>query len=288
MALKDESNKPRANFFFTAYRKTAEGAASPTTTETKSSAPAEAGRPITFVFNGGPGAASVWLHIGAVGPRSVKLDDLGIPKGPPHALIENNNSWLDATDIVFIDPVNTGYSRAAEGVNPQEFFGVEKDVSAVAEFIRLYLTRYNRWTSPKFLAGESYGTTRAAALSAYLLNQGIDLNGIVFISSVLDFATISHSGSNDLPYTLFLPSFTATAIYHEKLEADMQKDRAKTLAEVQSFGRLHIALRPREVAGRLSGPATQVYRCVGRLIQGRFQIRTALRIESVDIPMPED
>jgi carboxypeptidase C (cathepsin A) len=223
MAMKDEAGKPRANFFFVAYRKEATEKFDPAT------------RPITFVFNGGPGAAAVWLHLGAVGPMTVKVDDEGIPTGPPHALISNSSSWLDATDVVFIDPVNTGYSRAVDGVKPEEFFGVERDIQSVAEFIRLYLTRNNRWLSPRFLAGESYGTTRAAGLSSYLLGHGIDLNGIVFISSVLDFATISHGGSNDLPYILFLPSFTATALYHHKLNDELSNNRAKTLAEVQAW-----------------------------------------------------
>ena len=223
MAMKDEAGKPRANFFFVAYHKESGENFDPSR------------RPITFVFNGGPGAASVWLHLGAVGPKSMKLDDEGIPTGPPHALIDNQNTWMDATDLVFIDPVNTGYSRAAEGVKPEEFFGVDHDVQSVGDFIRLYLTRYDRWLSPKFLAGESYGTTRAAGLSEHLLNHGIDLNGIIFISSVLDFATISHSGSNDLPFVLFLPSYTATAMYHKKLDAELLKDRGKTLAEVQNW-----------------------------------------------------
>jgi carboxypeptidase C (cathepsin A) len=223
LALKDEAGKPRANFFFVAYRREAEGEFDAAT------------RPITFVFNGGPGAAAVWLHLGAVGPRTVKLDDEGIPTGPPHALVDNPNTWLDVTDMVLIDPVNTGYSRAAEGVKAEEFFGVDNDLKSVGEFIRIYLTRYDRWQSPKFLAGESYGTTRAAGLSARLLDSGIDLNGIVFISSVLDFATISHSGSNDLPYVLFLPSYASVAMYHKKLDAALAKDRDKALAEVQAF-----------------------------------------------------
>jgi carboxypeptidase C (cathepsin A) len=224
LALKDEAGKPRANFFFVAYRKETDADFDP------------AKRPITFVFNGGPGAAAVWLHLGAVGPRTVKVDDEGIPTGPPHTLIDNQNTWLDATDLVLIDPVNTGYSRAAEGVKPEEFFGVDNDLRSVGEFIRTYLTRYDRWLSPKFLTGESYGTTRAAGLSQSLLGLGIDLNGIVFVSSVLDFATISAGGgNNDMPYALFLPSYTAVAMYHKKLDAELSKDREKTLAEVQAW-----------------------------------------------------
>ena len=125
MAMKDEAGKTRANFFFVAYRKEPGEHFDP------------AKRPITFVFNGGPGAAAVWLHLGAVGPKSISLDADGIPTGPPHKLIDNQSTWLDATDLVFIDPVNTGYSRAAEGVKPEEFFGVQNDLQAMGEFIRL-------------------------------------------------------------------------------------------------------------------------------------------------------
>jgi carboxypeptidase C (cathepsin A) len=203
--LKDDSGKPRANFFFVAYTK------EPTTRP--------AVRPITFVFNGGPGAAAVWLHLGAAGPWRIALEHDGIPGPPPYGVIDNDQSWLDATDLVFIDPVGTGYSRPAEGQKASEFYGVEPDLQSISEFIRLYLTRYQRWDSPKFLAGESYGTTRAAGLSAYLLNHdGIDLNGIILISTVLNFQTISPSAGNELPYALYLPSYTAIALYHHKLQ----------------------------------------------------------------------
>jgi carboxypeptidase C (cathepsin A) len=223
LAVKDEAGKPRANMFFVAYRKEGEDID-------------VSKRPITYLFNGGPGAAAVWLHLGAVGPRKIQLDDHGIPAGPPHSLIDNPNTWLDFTDLVFIDPVTTGYSRAAEGVKPEDFYGVENDLRSVAEFIRLYTTRYGRWPSPKFLAGESYGTTRAAALSEYLLDRvGIDLNGIVFISSVLDFGTLNAGGSNDLPYISYLPSYAAVAHHFKKLPDDLMADRAKTLAEVEKF-----------------------------------------------------
>lgn len=223
LAVKDEAGKPRANMFFVAYRKEGDDID-------------VSKRPITYVFNGGPGAAAVWLHLGAVGPKTVKLDDHGVPAGPPHSLIDNPNTWLDVTDLVFIDPVTTGFSRAAEGVKPEDFYGVENDLRSVSEFIRLYTTRYERWQSPKFLAGESYGTTRAAALSEYLLDRvGIDLNGIVFISSVLDFGTLNAGGSNDLPYIAYLPSYAAVAHHFKKLPDDLMADRAKTLAEVEKF-----------------------------------------------------
>jgi carboxypeptidase C (cathepsin A) len=198
LQLKDDSGKPRANFFFVSYiKQPAAPAATFPATMPASGMPATvpaaspSTRPITFVFNGGPGAAAVWLHLGAVGPKHIQLGPDGIPLPPPHQLVDNPQTWLDTTDLVLIDPVSTGYSRAAEGVKPQDFYGVLPDIESIADFIRIYLTRYHRWESPKFLAGESYGTTRAAALSKYLLDRyGIDLNGIILISSVLNFQTI--------------------------------------------------------------------------------------------------
>jgi carboxypeptidase C (cathepsin A) len=206
LTLKDEAGKPRADFFFVAY--------------VKQPADQTATRPITFVFNGGPGAAAVWLHLGDAGPYRVKLQDDGIPGPPPHSLIVNDQTWLDLTDLVFIDPVGTGFSRPAEGKKGDEFYGVQQDLDSVGDFIRLYLTRYQRWDSPKFLAGESYGTTRAAGLSYHLMSRyGIDLNGIILISTVLNLQTLSPSDGNDLPYALYLPSFASIAMYHHKVSA---------------------------------------------------------------------
>jgi carboxypeptidase C (cathepsin A) len=219
LLMKDEDGKPLANFFFVAYVK--QPAEDPGT------------RPITFVFNGGPGAAAVWLHLGAVGPKKIKLGDDGLPPPPPYSLVDNPYTWLDVTDLVFIDPVGTGYSRAAEGQKPQDFYGVQNDIKSVAQFIRLYLTRYQRWSSPKFLAGESYGTTRAAALASYLDEEaGIDLNGIILMSTILDFQTLDASGGNDLPFALYLPSYTAIAVYHHKIQTD---DEQKLLTEVSDW-----------------------------------------------------
>lgn len=193
-------------------------------------------RPVTFVFNGGPGAAAVWLHLGAAGPRRVKLTEDGQALPPPGQLEDNPDCWLDATDLVFIDPVGTGFSRPAAGEQQQEFSGVQEDAQWVAEFIRLYTTRNNRWLSPKFLIGESYGTTRAAALSEYLINaQGIAVNGIVFISTVLNFQNLSPGSGNDLPYALYLPSYTATAAWHKKLADDLRSDLPKTLKDVEKY-----------------------------------------------------
>ena len=142
---------------------------------------------------------------------STTLTCAGVPAAPPFELVDNESTWLDVSDLVFVDPVGTGYSRPAEGVKGEQFYGVKEDVQSVGNFIRLWTTRYRRWPSPKFLAGESYGTTRAAGLSEHLLEkQGISLNGIILISSVLNFQTIASSEGNDLPYALYIPSFTAT------------------------------------------------------------------------------
>jgi carboxypeptidase C (cathepsin A) len=224
IVIKDEEDKPHARFFFIAY------------TRLGGNATNLAERPITFSFNGGPGSSSVWLHMGLLGPRRVQLkEDGGLPP-PPFKLVNNEYSLLDVTDLVFIDPISTGYSRPLPGEDPKKYHGVEEDLASVGDFIRLYITRYKRWPSPKFIIGESYGTTRAAGLSGYLEQHfGIYINGIVLVSSVLDFSTISLNPGNDLPYILFLPSETAAAWYHKKLPPDLQADRAKALAESERF-----------------------------------------------------
>jgi carboxypeptidase C (cathepsin A) len=215
---KDEGNgEPSATMFYIAY--TLDGADS-------------AKRPITFTFNGGPGSSSVWLHIGALGPRRVALTDEGQAVPPPYRLVDNEQTALAFTDLVFIDPVTTGFSRHAPGEDPKQFHGVEEDLASVGNFIHLFLTKYQRWNSPKFLAGESYGTTRAAGLSKLLLeDHGIYLNGITLISSALDFAMLSFQGSNDLPYITFLPTFATTAWYHKRLAPDMQERDVAAVAD---------------------------------------------------------
>ncbi len=222
MKMLDETGKLKANLFFIAYEKL--GVADKTS------------RPITFVFNGGPGSSSVWLHMGALGPRRVKMGDAGEALPAPYGLTDNEHTWLDFTDLVFIDPVMTGYSRPAKGEDKKQFHGVKEDVQSVGEFIRMYATKYGRWLSPKFLAGESYGTTRAAGLSGYLLDRyGLYLSGISLISSILQFGTARFDIGNDLPYVLFLPTYTATAWFHKKLPADLQQDLRKTLDEVEQW-----------------------------------------------------
>lgn len=193
-------------------------------------------RPITFSFNGGPGSSSVWLHLGLLGPRRVQLNEDGSSPPPPYKLTDNQYSLLDVSDLVFIDPVSTGYSRAVPGEKPKEFHDFKKDIESVAEFIRLYTSRYQRWSSPKFLIGESYGTTRAAGLAGLLQEKhGMYLNGLMLVSSVLNFQTIRFSTGNDLPYILFLPTYTATARYHDRLPSDLQGDLQQILQEVTAF-----------------------------------------------------
>jgi carboxypeptidase C (cathepsin A) len=151
-------------------------------------------------------------------------------------VVDNESTWLDVTDLVFIDPVGTGYSRPAQGEKGEQFYGVEEDIRSVGSFIRLYTTRYQRWPSPKFLAGESYGTTRAAGLSEYLLEkQGVSLNGIILISAVLNFQTIVTGQGNDLPYLLYLPTYTAVAWHHKRLAPELAADLDRTLREVEQF-----------------------------------------------------
>ncbi len=193
-------------------------------------------RPLMFSFNGGPGSSSVWLHLGALGPKRVKMLDNGFMPPPPYELVDNEATWLTETDLVFIDPIGTGFSRALDEKTAAKFFSLQGDIQSIGEFIRLYLSRNERWSSPLFLVGESYGTTRAAGLSGYLIDRGIAFNGIALISSVLNFQSIRFADSNDLPLSLIFPSYTATAWYHKKLPADLQsKPLEQVLRESENF-----------------------------------------------------
>ncbi len=193
-------------------------------------------RPITFSFNGGPGSSSVWLHLGLLGPKSVKMNEDGSLPAPPFKLIPNNYSILDVSDLVFIDPVSTGFSRPASSDLKEKFHGVSEDIASVGEFIRLYLTRFSRWSSPKFIIGESYGTTRAAGLSGFLQNEyGINLNGIMLVSSILNFQTTNFGRGNDLPFIMFLPTYTSSAFFHGKLDKNRFRDLSSALNESEKF-----------------------------------------------------
>jgi carboxypeptidase C (cathepsin A) len=229
--LKDPYDETEAEIFFTAYE--LDGVAD------------RSRRPLTFAFNGGPGSSSIWLHMGALGPKRVVMEKEGWMPAPPYRCEDNSYTWLDQTDLVFIDPVGTGFSRAAKEELDPKFWSFKGDIESVGEFIRLYLTRSKRWTSPLFLAGESYGTTRAAGLAGHLVDRGITFNGIALISTVLDLAAIRFMPANDLPFQLFVPTYAATAWYHNRLEEELQ-DRAlpDLMAEVKAWseGELTLAL----------------------------------------------
>jgi carboxypeptidase C (cathepsin A) len=218
-----EGAKARAEVFFIAY--TRDGVSDP------------ARRPLTFSFNGGPGSSSVWLHLGLLGPKRVALAADGMAVSPPYRLVENDASLLLHSDLVFIDPVGTGYSRAAVGEKPKDFYGFDGDVESVGDFIRLWVSRYQRWASPKFVIGESYGTTRAAAVAGYLMDRhALYLNGLMLISSVLDFSTVRFEVGNDLPPMLFVPTYTAAAHYHQALVPELQaRPLASLLEEVERW-----------------------------------------------------
>ncbi len=197
-----------------------------------------AARPVTFCFNGGPGSSSVWLHLGALGPRRVQMNKDGTLPAPPFGLVDNEYSILNASDLVFIDPVATGFSRPVKDEKADQFFGDSADLDSVGEFIRLWTTRHERWLSPKYLCGESYGVFRAAGLAQHLSSRyGMYLNGLILVSGVLDFATIRNNPGNDVPYPLALPAYTAAAHFHKKLPADLQADLLRALAEAREFAR---------------------------------------------------
>ncbi len=221
MPLRDVSGETEAHIFYVAY--TLDGVKD------------TGKRPLAFCFNGGPGSASVWVHMGAMGPRSPRLMPNGSMPPPPYQLRDNPNTWLDQTDLVFIDPVGTGYSRAKTVEIARRMNGVQGDLQSVGEFIRMYITRNDRTLSPLFVAGESYGTFRAAGLAGYLIDRGIAFNGVVLISATLNLETI-WSRSDDLVYALELPTYAADAWYHKKVSADLQKKDVKTfLKEVEGF-----------------------------------------------------
>ena len=220
MPLKNPSGETEAHIFYMAY--TLDGAD-----------PAK--RPLTFSFNGGPGSASMWVHMGGFGPRSPRLMPDGSMPPPPYRWKDNQDTWLDKTDLVFIDPVGTGYSRAKTVAVARRMNGVAGDIQSVGEFIRLYLVHNNRELSPLFIAGESYGTFRTAGLAGYLVNHGIAFNGIVLIGTTLNLETI-WSRSDDLVYELELPTYAADAWYHKKVAADLQhKDLKSFLKEAEAF-----------------------------------------------------
>lgn len=211
--LKNDKDEPEALLYYTAY--------------TRSDVKDLSLRPLSFLYNGGPGSSSIWLHMGSVGPKRVMTTNAGITPPAPYKMEDNPNCLLDKSDLVFIDPVGTGFSKAVGKAQDKDFWGIDQDAKSLAQFIQSYVTRNGRWNSPKFLIGESYGTFRNAALANLLQTQnGLYLNGLVMVSSVWDLGTISFYPGVDLAYVLYLPSYAATAWYHKVL-----KDRPDNLEE---------------------------------------------------------
>ncbi|HEU4967533.1 S10 family peptidase [Sphingomonas sp.] len=219
--LKAEDGTPRAAINYYSYVKE----------------PRDPSRPVTFLFNGGPGSGSVWLHMGAFGPKRVAIPSNGTDDGaPPYPLVDNPDSLLDVTDIVFIDPVGTGFSHALGKTDPKEFWGVTKDAKSINQVIRLWLNDNGRWNSPKFLGGESYGTTRSAAVAHQLEGSynDVSLNGIILISTILDFGAQAEVEGNDMAYVIALPSMAAVAWYHDKVP-NKPATVAEFVAEAKAF-----------------------------------------------------
>jgi carboxypeptidase C (cathepsin A) len=221
LPIRLDNGQVSARMFFVAYTKDGEDAKT---------------RPLSFLYNGGPGAATIWLHMGSFAPRQVQMADEGFQPAPPYKLVDNENSLLDTTDLVFVDAIDTGYSRVVAGVNNAQFHGVRGDLRAFGEFIDNYLKAYSRWPSPKYLIGESYGTIRSAGLAQELQNRhGIELNGIVLVSSLLSYQTLSPAPQNDVAYAAHLETYTATAWYHKKLPAELAGDLKKAVDESRAF-----------------------------------------------------
>jgi carboxypeptidase C (cathepsin A) len=221
--IKNDKDEPDALIYYTAY--------------TRSDAKDAGQRPIAFLYNGGPGSSSLWLHMGSFGPKRVATVNAGATPPAPYKLEDNPNCLLDKTDLVFIDPVGTGFSKAAGKAQDKDFWGVDPDARSLANFVQSYVSRNNRWNSPKFLIGESYGTFRNAALANVLQTRyGLYLNGLVMVSSVWDLGTISFYPGEDLSYILYLPSYAATAWYHKVL-SDRPDDLNAFLEEARRYSK---------------------------------------------------
>ncbi len=220
LPIKREDGKIEAEMFFVAY--TLEGQEA-------------SRRPLTFAFNGGPGSASVWLHMGALGPKRVVLTNEGFMPPGPYRMEDNPSTLLDRSDLVLVDAIGTGFSRAADAETSKKFWGVKGDIEAYGEFIRLFLTRYERWTSPLFMLGESYGTTRAAGVAGYLADKGITFSGITLLSTVLNFQTVENTRTNDQAYIFLIPTYTMAAAYHHKLAPDLAQDLSKARQEAEHW-----------------------------------------------------
>lgn len=218
--LSDAGAPPEAAVLTTAYLK-------------KGATPSQ--RPVCFAFNGGPGSASIWLHLGALSPKRVVIGDDGHAPAPPYAVVDNPLSWFEHFDLVFIDPPHTGWSLAASDDARKKMLSVDGDVEALTEVVRMWLTRHQRWESPLYLAGESYGTTRGAALADKLLGSGVSLAGLILVSCAMDLQTIVFAHGNDLPYALFLPAFANTAQYHGLLKGSIGRSSKAARQAAEEF-----------------------------------------------------
>ena len=226
LPIKRADGKIEAEMFFVAYTLDGQDTAK---------------RPLTFAFNGGPGSASIWLHMGALGPKRVVLQPDGFMPPSPYHLQDNPYTPLDKTDLVLVDAIGTGFSRAENTEIFKKYWGVKGDIEAFSEFIRLYITRYERWSSPLYLLGESYGTTRSAGIAGYLSDRGISFNGITLLSMVLNFETLIDNKTNDQPYIFLVPSFTMIAGYHHKLAPDLAQDMNKAREESEHWANTEYA-----------------------------------------------
>lgn len=220
MPLRDNAGNITALVFYVAY-----------TVDTGTPAT----RPLTFAFNGGPGSASLWLHMGALGPRRVVMQPDGWMPASPYRMVDNDYTIIDKTDLVMMDAIGTGFSRARDEKTLKHYLGVKGDVEAAGEFMRMYITRNERWTSPLYILGESYGTTRAAGVSGYLIRKGISFNGIILLSSAVDLGTLENTRGNDLPFVLLIPTYSMIAAYHHKLAPELTQDLGRLRSEVTQW-----------------------------------------------------
>jgi carboxypeptidase C (cathepsin A) len=269
LPIRLDDGKVSARMFYVAYTKDGEDART---------------RPVSFLYNGGPGSASVWLHMGSFAPRHVKMAEEGFQPAQPYQLVDNENSLIDVTDLVFVDAIDTGFSRAMPGVDNNQFHGQEGDIRAFGEFVAEYLNDFSRWPSPKFLIGESYGTIRSAGLSQELQSRhGVELNGIVLVSALLTYQTLSPAPNNDVAYAVQIETFAATAWYHKKLAADLQQKSVKQVvddARAFAFGDYMHALTKGNTLtdAERAAMADKLARYTG--LSSRFILASNLRVDS--------
>ncbi len=268
MVLRNGDGKPQGTVFYVSYTRDGEQAAD---------------RPVTFFFNGGPGSSSIWLSMGLMSPMHAEMGPDGTEPSPPYHLVPNPSSPLDVTDLVQVDAMMTGYSRPAPGVPVTDFTGARNDIAMFGQFIRDYLDQYHRWASPKYLFGESYGTFRSAGLASELQSsEGIYLNGIMLLGTVLDLGYIAPSPNNDMAYAMYLPTYTATAWYHKKLSASMENESIQQVTDQSrqfAFGDYLVDLAKGNelTAAQKTAVAQKLASLTG--VSEKFVLNTNLRID---------